>query len=174
MALHGHLASPVGRRLAMDAMSDEALVFEDHRQLNQPRTLPLESLWYWLKRRHPRLSTSKLELKFTELCNHFVGNDAPAPSIAVQRAILVDFGKANWTLGEVLSRINFAGTTSEGCYSPTRVVPCRHHDRMHCGMAALSRWESCLARESVRVLTLPPLTHLKWRASGPCKLICSD
>ena len=114
MALHGHLASPVGRRLAMDAMSDEALVFEDHRQLNQPRTLPLESLWYWLKRRHPRLSTSKLELKFTELCNHFVGNDAPAPSIAVQRAILVDFGKANWTLGEVLSRINFAGTTSEG------------------------------------------------------------
>lgn len=114
MALHGHLSTQVGRRLAMDAMSDGALMFEDIRQLNQPRTLPLEALWYWLKHRHPRLGTAKLELKFTELCNHFVNQDAPHPSISLQRAILVDFGKANWTLGEVLTRINFAGTTSVG------------------------------------------------------------
>lgn len=114
MATHGHLTSKVSRRLAIEAMSEGALVFEDNRQLAHPRTLPLEALWYWLKRKHPRLATSKLELRFQDLCHHFVDENAAAPSISVQRAILMDFGKANWTLGEVLTRINLTGTSAQG------------------------------------------------------------
>lgn len=117
MALHGHLPSAVARRLAFNAMSEGALMFESHQRQDEDRTLPLEGLWYWLRRRHPRLATSKLELRFQDLCRHLVEKNSPPPSIAIQRAILTDFGKANWTLGEVLTCINLSGTTAEGASS---------------------------------------------------------
>lgn len=114
MSTHGHLPSKVGRKMALEALSDGALVFEHLRQSGSERTLPLEALWYWLRRKHPRLATKKLELRFQDLCRYLVNETSTAPSIALQRALLADFGKANWTLGEVLSRVNFSGTTSVG------------------------------------------------------------
>lgn len=117
MAVHGHLSSNVGRRLALNALSEGALRFEDHRYPGNDRTLPLEAIWYWLRRRHPRLATEKLELKFQDICRHLVGEMVQSPPITIQRAILSDFGKANWTLGEALSNINFSGTTSVGASS---------------------------------------------------------
>lgn len=117
MAVHGHLPSQVSRKLALEAMSMDALMFEDRRQSGQDRTLPLEALWYWLRRRHPRIANHKLEQKFQEMCRYLIGEEDLAPSISVQRALLSDFGKANWTLGEALSNLNFAGTTSDGAAS---------------------------------------------------------
>ncbi|MBT7960492.1 MAG: winged helix-turn-helix transcriptional regulator [Euryarchaeota archaeon] len=117
MSLHGHTTSKVGRKLALEAMSENALVFEHHRQSEGDRTLPLEALWYWLRSKHPRLSGKKLEMKFQEICRYLVEPHSPEPSISLQRALLSHFGKANWTLGEVLTRINLAGTTPEGAAS---------------------------------------------------------
>ena len=114
MSTHGHLSSKVGRKMALEALSDQALVFEHIRQSSGERTLPLEALWYWLRKKHPRLANDKLENKFQDLCRYLIGKGSTPPSIAIQRALLSDFGKANWTLGEVLSNINFSGTTSEG------------------------------------------------------------
>ncbi len=112
--IHAHLRLPVNRAMALNSVRKNALVFEERPQQRTSRYLPHEALYHWLRARHPRLSEEKLNRKNEELRTYLLQPDGNAPSIALQRQLLADFGIVEWREGSTISNINFSGISNTG------------------------------------------------------------
>ena len=112
--VHGHLSVSVNRTIALNSMSKGALVFEDQPAKRSTRFLPLNALRFWLRIRHPRLSSDKLTDKFEDLQLHMLNTTKQTLPVAVQRQIISDFGKAEWRSGDEISSINLSGISQNG------------------------------------------------------------
>ena len=113
IGVHAHLTLQVNRTMAMNALRKNAFVFEERPQQTSTRHLPYGVLFYWLRMRHPRLSQEKIVQKQENL-RAFLSKGISAPSIAVQRQLLADFGVIEWKDGDTLSNFNLSGISNAG------------------------------------------------------------
>ena len=114
MGIHAHLTLQVNRVMAMNAIRKNALVFEERPQQSTPRHLPYGVLLFWLRARHPRLSEEKLLQRNEELRGFLSKGSGSAPSIAIQRQLLADFGVVEWKGSDVMTNINLSGVSNAG------------------------------------------------------------
>lgn len=114
MGMHAHLTLQVNRTMAMNALRKNALVFEEDPQQSTTRHLPFGVLLFWLRARHPRLSEEKIFQRNEELGAFLSEGVGSAPSIAVQRQLLADFGVVEWKRGNDMMKINLSGVSNTG------------------------------------------------------------
>ncbi len=114
MGVHAHLTLQVNRTMAMNALRKNALVFEEDPQQSTTRNLPYGVLLFWLRARHPRLSEEKISQRKEELRAFLSEGVGSAPSIAVQRQLLADFGVVEWKRGNDMTKINLSGVSNTG------------------------------------------------------------
>ena len=112
--IHAHLALPVNRAMALNAIRKNALVFDERPQQRDTRYLPHEALHFWLRARHPRLSEEKLVQKNEDLRTYLLDPAEGSVPIALQRQLLADFGIVEWREGDSISNINFSGVSNDG------------------------------------------------------------
>ena len=91
---HADLPSSLDRTLVFNAIGSGSLVLceQNHDGL---RKLPYEVLRFWLRLRHPRMSSSKLSERFEEMKSQFTSGLDGLP-LPLRRDLIGDFGKVEW------------------------------------------------------------------------------
>jgi len=78
--------------------------------------LPVELLYHWLRRRHPRSEEKNIQSRFKRLSRRVL-KDPVSVRGEVGRAILADFGGRDWVLDSSANLIDTTGMTEEGVRS---------------------------------------------------------
>ncbi len=93
-ALRAHLQSPLNRSLLLSSMSPEALEISDRRSTKQ-RDLPRGVLNHWLKMKHPRMGSERLNDLYDALIGSLEGSTQSSFS-ALEREVRMEFGEVRW------------------------------------------------------------------------------
>jgi len=91
---HADLPSSLDRTLVFNVMGQGCLILNEQNSDAQ-RELPLEVLRSWLRLRHPRMSTIKLNARYEEMRSQLDSgmNRMPLP---LRRDLIADFGTVHW------------------------------------------------------------------------------
>jgi hypothetical protein len=91
---HADLPSSLDRTLVFNAIGPGCLVLSEQNH-DGLRNLPYEVLRSWLRLRHPRMSTSKLNERYEEMKSQFNSGLDGLP-LPLRRDLIGDFGKVQW------------------------------------------------------------------------------
>ena len=95
--LYAHLTSSVDRTLLVSSLGNHAQIMTESLAFSTHRSLPIEVLGPWMKKRHPRLSTTKRKTRLRALTRWLLSGRGKQPTLNLRRALLADFGERTWT-----------------------------------------------------------------------------
>ena len=95
--LYAHLTSSVDRTLLVSSLGNHAQVMTESLAFSTHRSLPIEVLGPWMKKRHPRLSTTKRKTRLRALTRWLLSGRGKQPTLNLRRSLLADFGERTWT-----------------------------------------------------------------------------
>lgn len=94
--LYAHLPSAVDRTLLVSSLGNHAQLMTESLTFSNHRTLPVDILGPWMRKRHPRLSTSKRKVRLRSLTRWLLSGRGKQPPLNLRRALLADFGERTW------------------------------------------------------------------------------
>ncbi|MBI99408.1 MAG: hypothetical protein CMB71_04500 [Euryarchaeota archaeon] len=95
--LYAHLTSSVDRTLLVSSLGNHAQIMTESLAFSTHRALPIEVLGPWMKKRHPRLSTTKRKTRLRALTRWLLSGRGKQPTLNLRRSLLADFGERTWT-----------------------------------------------------------------------------
>jgi DNA-binding MarR family transcriptional regulator len=114
--LHAHLTSDIDINLLINSFSDNAYVLRKNVIKPDVSTMPIDSLYDWLKLRHKRLSNEKLLGKFEEMKTVIETQSINGLSVAMQKEISKDFGYCDW-INEIPQNLEISNLSIDGLKS---------------------------------------------------------
>ena len=94
--LYAHLPSSVDRTLLVSSLGNHAQVMTESLSFSEHRTLPIDILGPWMKKRHPRLSSTKRKARLRSLTRWLLSGRGKQPHLNLRRSLLADFGERTW------------------------------------------------------------------------------
>ena len=94
--LYAHLPSSVDRTLLVSSLGNHAQVMTESLSFSDHRTLPIDILGPWMKKRHPRLSSTKRKARLRSLTRWLLSGRGKQPHLNLRRSLLADFGERTW------------------------------------------------------------------------------
>ena len=94
--LYAHLPSSVDRTLLVSSLGDRAQLMTESLSFSNHRSLPIDILGPWMKKRHPRLSSTKRKARLRSLTRWLLSGRGKQPHLNLRRALLADFGERTW------------------------------------------------------------------------------
>lgn len=94
--LHAHLNSEIDINLLISSFSDGAYVMRKNPIKPDIPSLPIGSIYQWLRFKHKRLSESKITAKFEQIKSLINTESAKSLSISMQKQLARDFGYCDW------------------------------------------------------------------------------
>ena len=95
--LYAHLTSSVDRTLLVSSLGNHAQIMTESLAFSTHRSLPIEVLGPWMKKRHPRLSMTKRKTRLRALTRWLLSGRGKQPALNLRRSLLADFGERTWT-----------------------------------------------------------------------------
>ena len=114
--LHAHLTSEIDINLLINSFSNNAYVLRKNPIKPDVTTLPIDSLYEWLKLRHKRLSEEKLMAKFEQIKSVIDNESINSLSVPLQKEISRDFGYCEW-INETPENIDISNLSIDGVKS---------------------------------------------------------
>ena len=114
--LHAHLTSKVDSSMLINSFSNGCVVLRNNLIKPQKTILPIGCLSNWLKMKHPRMSSVKLDTKYKTLSKGLISNSNNSLSLALLRDISRDFGECEW-VGRTPGNIEISGLSLIGMKS---------------------------------------------------------
>ena len=94
--LYAHLPSPVDRTLLVSSLGNHAQLMTESLSFSNHRSLPIDILGPWMRKRHPRLSPTKRKARLRTLTRWLLTGRGKQPHLNLRRALLADFGERTW------------------------------------------------------------------------------
>jgi hypothetical protein len=94
--LYAHLPSSVDRTLLVSSLGNHAQVMTESLSFSDHRTLPIDILGPWMRKRHPRLSSTKRKARLRSLTRWLLSGRGKQPHLNLRRSLLADFGERTW------------------------------------------------------------------------------
>ena len=94
--LYAHLPSSVDRTLLVSSLGNHAQLLTESLSFSNHRSLPIDILGPWMRKRHPRLSTAKRKARLRSLTRWLLTGRGKQPHLNLRRALLADFGERTW------------------------------------------------------------------------------
>ena len=94
--LYAHLPSSVDRTLLVSTLGNHAQLMTESFSFSNHRSLPIEILGPWMRKRHPRLSSAKRKTRLRSLTRWLLSGRGKQPHLNLRRALLADFGERTW------------------------------------------------------------------------------
>ena len=94
--LYAHLPSSVDRTLLVSSLGNRAQLMTEAISFSTHRSLPIDILGPWMKKRHPRLSSAKRKARLRSLTRWLLSGRGKQPHLHLRRALLADFGERTW------------------------------------------------------------------------------
>ena len=94
--LYAHLPSSVDRTLLVSSLGNHAQLMTESLSFSNHRSLPIDILGPWMRKRHPRLSTAKRKARLRSLTRWLLTGRGKQPHLNLRRALLADFGERTW------------------------------------------------------------------------------
>ena len=94
--LYAHLPSSVDRTLLVSSLGNRAQLMTESMSFSNHRSLPIDILGPWMKKRHPRLSSTKRKARLRSLTRWLISGRGKQPHLNLRRALLADFGERTW------------------------------------------------------------------------------
>ena len=95
--LYAHLPSAVDRNLLVSSLGDRAQLMTKSIAYAQDRSLPVDLVSTWMRRRHPRLSNVKRNARIRSLKRWLLSGRGQQPNLHLRRSLLADFGDRSWS-----------------------------------------------------------------------------
>ena len=95
--LYAHLPSAVDRNLLVSSLGDRAQLMTESIAYAQERSLPVDLVSTWMRRRHPRLSNVKRNARVRSLKRWLLSGRGQQPNLNLRRSLLADFGDRSWS-----------------------------------------------------------------------------
>jgi hypothetical protein len=95
--LYAHLPSSVDRTLLVSALGNRAQLMTESLSFSNHRSLPIDILGPWMKKRHPRLSPTKRKTRLRSLTRWLISGRGKQPNLNLRRDLLADFGERVWS-----------------------------------------------------------------------------
>lgn len=95
--LYAHLPSAVDRNLLVSSLGNRAQLMTESIAYAQDRSLPVDLVSTWMKRRHPRLSNVKRNARIRSLKRWLLSGRGQQPNLHLRRSLLADFGDRSWS-----------------------------------------------------------------------------
>jgi len=113
---HADLPSSLDRTLVFNAMGQGCSVLSEQNSEGQ-KDLPLEVLRSWLRLRHPRMSTDKLNERYEDLKLQLDSGMTRVP-LPIRRDLIADFGIVHWSdLHFEAARVDLYGVSPLGLHA---------------------------------------------------------
>ena len=113
--LYAHLPSAVDRNLLVSSLGDRAQLMTESVAYAQDRSLPVDLVSTWMRRRHPRLSNVKRNARVRSLKRWLLSGRGQQPNLHLRRSLLADFGDRNWSeQSEAVDVILLEGVSQNG------------------------------------------------------------
>lgn len=113
--LYAHLPSAVDRNLLVSSLGDRAQLMTESIAYAQDRSLPVDLVSTWMRRRHPRLSKVKRNARVRSLKRWLLSGRGQQPNLHLRRSLLADFGDRNWSeQSEAVDVILLEGVSQNG------------------------------------------------------------
>jgi len=113
--LYAHLPSAVDRNLLVSSLGDRAQLMTESIAYAQDRSLPVDLVSTWMRRRHPRLSNVKRNARVRSLKRWLLSGRGQQPNLHLRRSLLADFGDRNWSeQSEAVDVILLEGVSQNG------------------------------------------------------------
>ena len=113
--LYAHLPSAVDRNLLVSSLGDRAQLMTESVAYAQDRSLPVDLVNTWMRRRHPRLSNVKRNARVRSLKRWLLSGRGQQPNLHLRRSLLADFGDRNWSeQSEAVDVILLEGVSQNG------------------------------------------------------------
>lgn len=113
--LYAHLPSAVDRNLLVSSLGDRAQLMTESVAYAQDRSLPVDLVNTWMRRRHPRLSNVKRNARVRSLKRWLLSGRGQQPNLNLRRSLLADFGDRNWSeQSEAVDVILLEGVSQNG------------------------------------------------------------
>ena len=113
--LYAHLPSAVDRNLLVSSLGDRAQLMTESVAYAQGRSLPVDLVNTWMRRRHPRLSNVKRNARVRSLKRWLLSGRGQQPNLHLRRSLLADFGDRNWSeQSEAVDVILLEGVSQNG------------------------------------------------------------
>ena len=113
--LYAHLPSAVDRNLLVSSLGDRAQLMTESIAYAQDRSLPVDLVTTWMRRRHPRLSNVKRNARVRSLKRWLLSGRGQQPNLHLRRSLLADFGDRNWSeQSEAVDVILLEGVSQNG------------------------------------------------------------
>ena len=113
--LYAHLPSAVDRNLLVSSLGDRAQLMTESIAYAQDRSLPVDLINTWMRRRHPRLSNVKRNARVRSLKRWLLSGRGQQPNLHLRRSLLADFGDRNWSeKSEAVDVILLEGVSQNG------------------------------------------------------------
>ena len=113
--LYAHLPSAVDRNLLVSSLGDRAQLMTESIAYAQDRSLPVDLINTWMRRRHPRLSNVKRNARVRSLKRWLLSGRGQQPNLHLRRSLLADFGDRNWSeQSEAVDVILLEGVSQNG------------------------------------------------------------
>ena len=94
--LYAHLPSSVDRTLLVSSLGNHAQLMTESLSFSNHRSLPIDILGPWMRKRHPRLSAAKRKARLRSLTRWLLTGRGKQPHLNLRRALLADFGERTW------------------------------------------------------------------------------
>lgn len=94
--LYAHLPSAVDRTLLVSSLGNHAQIMTESLSFSNHRSLPIDILDPWMRKRHPRLSSTKRKARLRTLTRWLLSGRGKQPSLNLRRSLLADFGERKW------------------------------------------------------------------------------
>ena len=95
--LYAHLPSAVDRNLLVSSLGDRAQLMTESIAFAQDRSLPVDLVSTWMRRKHPRLSNVKRNARIRSLKRWLLSGRGQQPNLHLRRSLLADFGDRSWS-----------------------------------------------------------------------------
>jgi len=94
--LYAHLPSSVDRTLLVSSLGNHAQLLTESLSFSNHRSLPIDILGPWMRKRHPRLSIAKRKARLRALTRWLLSGRGKQPHLNLRRDLLADFGERTW------------------------------------------------------------------------------
>ena len=115
-SIHGHLSSNLDASLAINALSNDAVIIRDYPVKRESKTLPISMIDFWIRKQHPRMKEDKVIVLLDSVKSFLSQKDNSNVPISIQRALIRDFGDCRWS-EEINHNIDIKGFSENGASS---------------------------------------------------------
>ena len=115
-SIHGHLTSNLDASLAINALSNDAIIIRDYPVKRESKTLPISMIDFWIRKQHPRMKEDKVIVLLDSVKSFLSQKENSNVPISIQRALIRDFGDCRWS-DEINYNIDIKGFSENGASS---------------------------------------------------------